>query len=307
MKPITKLSTIITTTSICFLAYSLLCAQKNLALTFNGTPPFSAGENFTVTATISGAEVASGEMFRIRVECASCQGTTIQTCDITAMGSGPFEGSCSTANFTAPTGSFYGFQVNGTCTPVMSFSSCTGGSVLPVELAGFVASYANDQVELKWQTLSELNNDRFEVEHSRDGYHFQKVGTVEGEGTTAEAKSYFYFHRMSIGGTHYYRLKQIDTDGTFDYSNVVGVIVDNGGKLSIYPNPVKDVIYVQQDGLDGNSHFQLMDALGRKLNTSLSGNAGFYEINLPKNLPRGTYWLKVERAGKVQTLPVVKE
>ena len=154
MKPITKLSTIITTTSICFLAYSLLCAQQNLALTFNGTPPFSAGENFTVTATISGDGVASGNLYTVQIECASCQGTKSQTCDIIATGpmGGPFGGFCSTTNFTAPSGSFYGFQVTGACIAPNLICSNSPVSVLPVELGSFSAAYNNDQVELKLQT-----------------------------------------------------------------------------------------------------------------------------------------------------------
>lgn len=305
-----KLLVFSTYSVLCLLTPQLLNGQRNLALTFNGTPPFSAGETFTVTATVSGAGVGNMDAFNIQVDCASCQVPTSLTCNITAgplgMGMG-FGGNCTTTNFTAPSGSFYGFQVIGSC--VGPGLTCTNSpaSILPVELGSFTANYANNQIELKWETLSEVNNDRFEVEHSRDGYHFQSVGTVEGSGTIDEAKNYFYFHRMSVNGTHYYRLKQVDTDGTFDYSNVVGVIVDNGGQLSIYPNPAKDVIYVQQDELDGISNFQLMDVLGRKLNTSMNGNAGLYEIKLPDGLAKGTYWLKVERGGKVQTVPVIKE
>lgn len=308
MKPISNLNSIIAIAILYFFTCSVLSAQRNLTLSFNGTPPFSAGETFTVTATISGAGVANNEQFTIQVDCASCQGTNSQTCPVTASDQGGnFGGNCTTASFTAPAGSFYGFQVIGSCIAPNQTCNNSPVSVLPVELGSFSAIYANNQVEIKWQTLSELNNDRFEIEHSRDGYHFQSIGIVEGNGTITEAKNYFYFHRLAIKGTHYYRLKQVDIDGTFDYSNVVGVIIDNAGQLSIYPNPAKDVIYVQQEELDGTSNFQLMDALGRKLNTSWNGNAGLYEITLPSELPKGTYWLRVERGGKVQTVPVVKE
>lgn len=302
--------------AVCFIfSLSSLHSQVSLTLLLNGTPPFSAGESFTVTAYVSGAGVKNNDDYQIEVTCAGCGSVPI-TCDIinaSAGGGNNVASRCTTAPITAPTGSFYGFLVTGSCinvgggSPPTDYNACTSGSILPVELGSFSANYNNNQIELKWQTLSELNNNRFEVEHSRDGYHFQSVGTVEGAGTITEAKNYFYFHRLSISGTHYYRLKQVDTDGTFEYSNVVGVIVDNGGQLSIYPNPAKDVIYVQQDELDGTSNFQLMDALGRKLNTSMSGNAGLYEIKLPTGLPKGTYWLKVECGGKIQTLAVVKE
>ncbi|WP_421800589.1 T9SS type A sorting domain-containing protein [Haliscomenobacter sp.] len=94
--------------------------------------------------------------------------------------------------------------------------------------------------------------------------------------------------------------------GTFDYSKVVAVIVDNAGQLSLYPNSVKDV-NEQKYGLDRTNHFELMDALGRKLNITISASNGLYQIRLPFNLPKDTYWLKIERAGKLQTVPVVKE
>jgi hypothetical protein len=74
-----------------------------------------------------------------------------------------------------------------------------------------------------------------------------------------------------------------------------------------YPNPAKDKVYVQYDRSKGPGKIYLLDALGRRIAATINGNNGFYEVNLPNELPFGAYWLKIERSGKVQTVSVVKE
>ena len=106
---------------------------------------------------------------------------------------------------------------------------------------------------------------------------------------------------------NYYRLKQVDFDGTFAYSKVIAINAPGSTDIFAFPNPAKDKITVQYGHSKGAGNIQLFDALGRRVNASIGGYAGNYEVKLPEGLAKGTYWLKVERSGQVQTVPVVKE
>lgn len=183
-----------------------------------------------------------------------------------------------------------------------------GASSLPVELSSFVGINENSsKIILSWQTATELNNSKFIIETSHQGETFQRIGEVAGAGTTTEPQNYSFTHHTPSAGINYYRLKQVDFDGTFEYSKVIAINAPGSNDVFAFPNPAREKISVQYDQSKGAGNIQLLDALGRRINANIAGYAGNYEVTLPESLARGTYWLKVERNGKVQTLPVVKE
>jgi hypothetical protein len=95
-------------------------------------------------------------------------------------------------------------------------------AVLPITLSSFTANAnRNNTVQLKWVTASEYNNDRFEIEHSTDGSNFSLIGTVKGKLKSTELSEYTFNHEQANAGINYYRLKQIDVDGTSTYSDLV--------------------------------------------------------------------------------------
>jgi hypothetical protein len=114
-------------------------------------------------------------------------------------------------------------------------------SALPVELIAFSAKIKSSSIYLSWQTASELNNDKFEIEESRDGQEFKKTGEIKGKGTTVEKQDYSFKIQSPKNGISYYRLKQIDFDGQFEYSKVISVnFKGNSGTIGkLYPNPSK--------------------------------------------------------------------
>lgn len=123
---------------------------------------------------------------------------------------------------------------------ITSFSPITLGSSgldnpLPVELLSFNATAANEKVNLKWVTASELNNDFFTVQHSTDGVEFANLGNVAGQGTKQSATTYNFVDSSPMGGVNYYRLKQTDFDGTLSYSNIIAINLDL--EWLLYPNP----------------------------------------------------------------------
>lgn len=114
-------------------------------------------------------------------------------------------------------------------------------SILPVELSVFEATYVPDEdvVDLHWITETERDNDRFEVEHSKDGINYEVIQTVKGAGTTNFETQYYMADADPYIGINYYRLNQFDIDGNSKYSEVRSVnILDNAYDLmSLYPNP----------------------------------------------------------------------
>jgi len=114
-------------------------------------------------------------------------------------------------------------------------------STLPVELTTFKEIVSKIGVQLSWQTASELNNEKFEIEESQDGRELKKIGEVTGNGTTLEQQEYLFEVKNPRYGISYYRLKQIDFDGQFEYSKVISVDFkgENGDVGEFYPNPSK--------------------------------------------------------------------
>ena len=112
-------------------------------------------------------------------------------------------------------------------------------SPLPVELTSFEGKFENEGVELSWATSSEKDNEKFEIEYSLDGENFHTIGTVGGAGTTSTPQQYNYRHNDGLAIINYYRLKQINFNGSFEYSDVIVVEIkkDENIFLSFFPNP----------------------------------------------------------------------
>jgi hypothetical protein len=110
--------------------------------------------------------------------------------------------------------------------------------VLPVSLLNFQGKSVNEGIALDWKTATEKNNDRFEVERSADARSFEKIGEMKGNGTTSSQHDYGYTDKHPASNLNYYRLRQVDFDGKFVYSNVVSVRSgDVGSPMTVYPNP----------------------------------------------------------------------
>ena len=112
--------------------------------------------------------------------------------------------------------------------------------VVPVELTSFTATGDGNEVQLNWTTKTELNNSGFEIQRSVDGNEWKKIIFISGYGTTSEAQNYSYIDRDLEIGNYQYRLKQIDYDGSFDYSDIVSVLVSGELNYTLeqnYPNP----------------------------------------------------------------------
>ncbi|QOI98223.1 MAG: T9SS type A sorting domain-containing protein [Flammeovirgaceae bacterium] len=135
---------------------------------------------------------------------------------------------------------------------VSSFSPFAVASTsfpLPVQLVSFTANWVDRTIELAWRTATELNNNYFEVERSATGFEFEAIGRIAGAGTSNSLQLYSFIDEAPLSGISYYRLKQVDFDGTAEYSAVISVTnpYSNPGFV-VYPNPVEgQVVYFTEE------------------------------------------------------------
>ncbi len=203
-----------------------------------------------------------------------------------------------------------GFNVNGTfhLLPLDNI-------VLPVRIASFSAIKNDNNALLSWVVENETSSvTRYEVERSIDGVKFEKINILAplNNGNTSNIYNLVDPNLSSIksAGIIFYRISQIDFDGSFVYSEVRNVRVsDKGGLISAYPNPTREFTMLKVDAVeDGDINIMIVNAEGRQLQTTvLKAQKG---INLKRidmsNLPAGSYMLRAMIGGDLKTIGVVK-
>lgn len=196
------------------------------------------------------------------------------------------------------------------CTPNFLFSL----SPFPVELLSFSATPAEPQsVQLAWITASELNNDRFIVQRSIDRVSFTEIGTVNGAGTTQEMRNYEFLDERPVVGVNYYRLLQIDLDGTEHPSPLAEARIagpEAFALLEAYPNPTTKAYHLHLHlPVAGQTRLSLYSTSGqlalRKV-TDLQAGLQEWEIDL-EALPAGLYLYQIDLNGKTLFGKLVKQ
>ena len=193
-----------------------------------------------------------------------------------------------------------------------TFGSNSNNNSLPVELLHFTAQKNGDHVDLKWATASETNNRHFVVQKRIDD-QWQAIGTVEGHGTATSKHSYKFADReYQQGNTAYYRLKQVDFDGSYDYSEVRAVSSElvEAFRLTTYPNPVRDRLILTLNAVQPEKvTVVIRNALGQQVlsrRISLQKGKNREALNL-NSLKSGPYFLSVKTTEQVFHKKFVKE
>ncbi len=174
--------------------------------------------------------------------------------------------------------------------------------LLPVTLVDFSAKpIANQEVMLEWVTASELNNSHFEIQRSSNGVDFTVIGEAEGRGTVEEITYYDFVDAMPYAGINYYRLKQIDFDGKFEYSEVIPIEFDGlpKGEVRISPNPFENTVVLEFETETGNDFYstrfiELFDLYGKRIQVwQIQADAAIKTLDL-SHLSSGAYILRTQ-------------
>ena len=187
--------------------------------------------------------------------------------------------------------------------------------IVPVELTNFTSQIIDGKTVLKWSTATETNNLGFEIERkapldSPEGSTFGNwitIGFVKGNGTTTERHNYSFTDEGN-GGTVYYRLKQLDYNGTFEYSDVIEVNSVTVNKIELsqnYPNPFNPATNIKyQIANDGFVNLTVYNSLGEKVAVLVNEQkpAGSYNITFnASNLPSGIYVYRLKSGNFIQS------
>lgn len=170
-------------------------------------------------------------------------------------------------------------------------------SPLPVELMFFRGeALSNRKVKLSWKTASEKNNRRFEVMHLENGGEWTIIGTLPGMGTKVSFTDYGFEHADPVDGMNYYKLRQVDDEGSSSYSDIVYVMIDVLGlQVNIFPNPSGGEVFIESSENLLGEDLYLISSTGSqvKLNPSLV-KPGLFRLDL-SDQPRGIYLLHSTR------------
>lgn len=173
-------------------------------------------------------------------------------------------------------------------------------SIVPVELTSFSANFVNDNVELQWITATETNNNGFEVQRRDDSSGYETLAFISGNGTTTNRVTYTYVDNNLYSGRYYYRLKQIDYDGSFEYSNEILVdipIISDFKLYQNYPNPFNPSTKIKfYSPSQENVKIGLYDILGNEIRVLMDEeiSQGSYELEIDgSDLASGMYFVKM--------------
>ncbi|MEY3416967.1 MAG: hypothetical protein RL060_1078 [Bacteroidota bacterium] len=165
---------------------------------------------------------------------------------------------------------------------------------LPVDFVNFKATKSNEQIHFTWVVSFEYNNEKFEIESSEDGIHFNKNKEVLSQGNTNSVRTYETFIAIqSNTNSQYFRIKQVDLDGKFTYSKVITITDETETSLSIYPNPsIEDVLFYKLSTLTENTTISILSVNGHTISsTKVTSEAGEIAI---QQLTNGIYFLQVQ-------------
>jgi len=173
-------------------------------------------------------------------------------------------------------------------------------SVVPVELISFSATVLDGKVKLDWYTSTETNNGGFTIQRSKDDVNYEDIFFITGNGTSTNRNVYSYMDESVISGVYYYRLKQVDFDGSFEYLNVIAVDLGIPEQFLLeqnYPNPFNPkTIIAFKTAAEGQISLKVYDVLGNEVATLLDEQkpAGSYDVELDASqLTSGIYFYKL--------------
>jgi hypothetical protein len=186
-------------------------------------------------------------------------------------------------------------------------------NILPVTLLSFDAAAKNNNIILNWSTATETQNSGFQIERLDNTNSWQKIGLVQGYGNSNSIKKYsFTDYTTTVGNAYQYRLKQIDANGQFTYSNIISVKLNSSLALQLdnYPNPVQSTTTLRFTiAQKSKVNLSVYNTSGQLINTIVNENldAGIYNRSFnASTLPQGNYFAKLTTESGAATYSFIK-
>jgi hypothetical protein len=216
------------------------------------------------------------------------------------------------ANSSALGSNPYSVTVSGvTATGLFGVGS---NNTLPVNWVSFTGKYTKNIIQLNWQTASELSTAYFEVERSLDGINFEPIGKVKAAGNSNSLLNYTFNDNKLISGInrYFYRLKQIDLNNEFSYSNTIKISFGTDDMfeiVSVYPNPFTDNIVIKTNNNQAqNVKIILMDINGKQfVSNDFVVQNGMIEVSALSELAAGLYVMQVTNNNQTATYKLIKQ
>ena len=193
---------------------------------------------------------------------------------------------------------FYGVYANRKVTSISEAVTIYLPIVLPIKLLNFDGKINNNNAVLNWETSNEINSSHFIIERSSDGINFQNAGTVAASGNSSQNVAYNFTDKNIPAGRLYYRLKKLDREGSFEYSNTISFRNNqNVFEFNVLPNPATDLIAVQYKGLlTEDTDVKLYNMNGKLMQqTKINKGQTIAYFNI-ESLYAGSYVLKIQNS-----------
>ncbi|RZK46198.1 MAG: T9SS type A sorting domain-containing protein, partial [Pedobacter sp.] len=188
----------------------------------------------------------------------------------------------------------------------MTSGGYTAPLILPVIIRDFVATASANSVNISWSTQQESNSAFFAIERSTDGNNWNQVGQVKAAGNSAKVIRYSFTDLNLVNGSAHYRLKMVDADNKFAYSDVKSIRSSSIASVKVYPNPATDYANITLDAKAGNSIIRLINQSGQVVSEkSVAANSGTVVLPL-QQFQNGTYALRIsDDKGADQTIKLL--
>ena len=177
-------------------------------------------------------------------------------------------------------------------------------SPLPIELQAFDAIIQGKQVVLSWSTSSELNNDFFTLQRSADAEQWEEVSIVKGAGTSKTQRDYQIIDNQPLPDVSYYRLKQTDFDGKYEFSKIVSVKFEGVQDLVVSPNPSAGVFTIVNRQLESRQ-IRLYNSVGQAFRVDSVIDKPNTQINI-SSFASGIYTLQIMEGNSIRSVRIVK-
>jgi hypothetical protein len=175
---------------------------------------------------------------------------------------------------------------------------------LTEEMLDFTVVREGEVTLIKWKTATEINNDYFTLERSKDGVAYEVIAVIQGAGNSTTEIEYRFIDEFPLSGISYYRLKQTDYDGEYTYSVKKSIYLESETEMLVYPNPSNgNVVHIELNGgAEKDLNYQILNMNAQLVNAgnlkAELNNEGLFQINFEEKLQSGIYLLKVNLGNK---------